>query len=213
MRIPPLSRAPLAQGTRIAARGPMSAPRLTGLFLAGLFLSGLFLAGCGGGESSGADSKAADGTDQTGLDAGADTGSDAAAGAGNRGSLPAEAASTTAAPAPAPPPEAPMPPQPLPGTDAVIVSQQAGPAAADPRFDARAFAGTYSGGTTRLDIGADGQFALDESGQALTGTWTLQTGGKTIVLDPDAKGDTDRLLQLEPDGSVRIAGGATLRRQ
>lgn len=194
MHIPSLPRMPLAQGTRIAACGLMFA---------------LLLTGCGGGGTSDAGSEASDGADRAGLDAG----SDAAAGADGR-SGPAAGSTATAPPAaPPPPPAVPMPPQPLPGTDAVIVSQQAGPAAADPGFDARAFAGTYTGGTTRLDIGAEGQFALDESGQALTGTWTLQAGGKTIVLDPDAKGDTDRLLQLEPDGSVRIAGGATLRRQ
>lgn len=196
MRIASPSRAPLAQATRIAACGLMFA---------------LFLAGCSGGESSDAADGGADGVDQAGPDGSAEPGSDAASGADGRTGLPTDAAA--AAPAPPAPPQAPTPPQPLPGTDAVIVSQQAGPAAADPRFDARAFAGTYSGGTTRLDIGAEGQFALDESGQVLTGTWTLQAGGKTIVLDPDAKGDTDRLLQLEPDGSVRIAGGATLRRQ
>ena len=193
MRIPSPSRAPLAQRARLAACGLMFAA---------------FLAGCSGGESS----DPADGADQAGLDGASDARSDAAAGTDGRSGLPADTAAAAPSP-PAAPPDAPMPPQPVPGTDAAILSEQASPAAADPRFDARAFAGTYSGGTTRLDIGAEGQFALDESGQALTGTWALQPGGKTIVLDPDAKGDTDRLLQLEPDGSVRIAGGATLRRQ
>lgn len=186
MRIPFTSPLPLAQGIRLAT---------VGLALA------LMLAGCGGGETSDAGSDAAG--DQASLD---DTGD--AEGTALRGGL---STAPSLPPPPPPPPEA--PPQPLPGTDAVIVAQQSGPTSASPDFDSRAFAGTYSGGTTRLDIGAEGQFALDESGQTTAGTWTLQAGGKTIVLDPDAKGDTDRLLQLEPDGSVRIAGGATLRRQ
>ena len=201
MRIPFTSRAPLAQGAGLAACG-----RVLALMLA------LVLAGCGGKDAT--ESAADAGTDETqaGVDTASGGSTDAQAGAGADSRIgvpsPPDAVLT-----PPPPPEAPQPPQPLPGTDAVIVAQQSGPAAAAPDFDARAFAGTYSAGTTRLDIGADGQFALDESGQVLTGTWTLQAGGKTIVLDPDAKGDTDRLLQLEPDGSVRIAGGATLRRQ
>lgn len=189
MRIPFTSPLPLAQGIRLAT---------VGLALA------LMLAGCGGGETSDAGSDADADEEMTGLQDPGD-----AAGDVQRDGLPA----VPSMPPPPPAPEAPQPPQPLPGTDAVIVAQQSGPTSASPDFDSRAFAGTYSGGTTRLDIGAEGQFALDESGQTTAGTWTLQAGGKTIVLDPDAKGDTDRLLQLESDGSVRIAGGATLRRQ
>lgn len=131
----------------------------------------------------------------------------------------AAAAAVSTPPAPEAPraPEAPaMPapaPTPAPGTDAVVVSQQATATMAAPEFDARSFAGVYTGSTTRLDIGAEGQFLLDDSGQSVAGSWTLQPGGKTIVLDPDSKSEPDRLLQLEADGSVRINGSAPLRRQ
>lgn len=193
MRYPSHLRAPLAPGLRLVLVSLVLAASLTA---------------CGKQQASGND--AAESAEATAADADADT----EPGSASRG----RAQSGLSAPVPqpaAPPvaPEAPMPPQPLPGTDAVIVTQQSGPAAASPGFDARAFAGTYSGSTTRLDIGAEGQFALDDSGQTLTGTWTLQPGGKTIVLDPDSKADTDRLLQLEADGSVRIAGGGALRKQ
>ena len=160
------------------------------------------LAGCGQQEAPDAGQ---DAVDDTAMDAGSGDATD-------------DTASRAVAPSA---PAAPMPPElpalpgqavPEPGTDAVILQQHGAPNIAAPDFDVRAFAGTYSGGTTRLDIGAEGQFALDESGLPLSGTWALQADGKTVLLDPDSKGEAARTLQIADDGSVRL-GGITLQRQ
>ncbi len=136
----------------------------------------------------------------------------------------AEAASTTdaaaetpaveAAPAPAPAEtvKAADPPAPLPGTDAIIIADHATPTAAAPSFDAKAFAGHYASGDTMLDIAADGTYALKIDGGAIDGNWTLQPGGKTVTLDPNSKGETDRKLEILSNDSVKIVGGATLAR-
>lgn len=163
------------------------------------------LAGCGGQDAT-----------DTGREAAAEAEADAGA-----GDAVDDAASRAVAPTAPTAPAAPMPPElpalpgqavPEPGTDAVILQQHGAPNIAAPDFDVRAFAGTYSSGTTRLDIGAEGQFALDESGLTLSGTWALQADGKTVLLDPDSKGETDRSLRIADDGGLRL-GGITLQRQ
>ncbi len=105
------------------------------------------------------------------------------------------------------------PPAPVPGTDAAIIEDRSTPAAAAPSFDSKAFQGRFVAGKTALDITADGVFALDIDGATVNGTWSLQPGGKKVTLDPDSKGDTDRELELLSNDSVKIVGGATLKRQ
>lgn len=104
------------------------------------------------------------------------------------------------------------PPAPVPGTDAAIIENHATPTAAAPSFDAKAFAGKYASGGTTLDIAADGTFALNTDGNAISGTWTLQPGGKTATLDPDSKGENDRQIEIVSNDSVKIVGGTTLKR-
>ena len=101
----------------------------------------------------------------------------------------------------------------LPGTDAAIIEDRSTPAAAAPSFDSKAFQGRFVSGKTALDITADGVFALDTDGAIVNGTWSLQAGGKKATLDPDSKGEADRELDILSNDSVKIVGGATLKRQ
>ncbi len=118
----------------------------------------------------------------------------------------ADASTDTKAVEPAPPPT------PVPGTDAAIIEDHSTPTAAAPSFDAKAFAGHFVSGATKLQITADGMFTLDIDGNTVNGTWTLQPGGKQVTLDPDSKGETDRQLEIVSNDSVKIVGGATLTR-
>ena len=104
------------------------------------------------------------------------------------------------------------PPAPVPGTDAAIVENHASVTAAAPSFDAKAFEGHFVSGGTALQITADGKFTLTIDGNAIEGTWTLQPGGKKATLDPDSKSEADRQLEIVSNDSVKLVGGATLKR-
>ena len=105
------------------------------------------------------------------------------------------------------------PPPPVPGTDAAIIEDRSTPAAAAPSFDSKAFEGRFVSGQTALQVTADGIFALDIDAATINGTWSLQPGGKTVTLDPDSKSEADRELEILSNDSVKIVGGATLKRQ
>ena len=101
---------------------------------------------------------------------------------------------------------------PLPGTDATIIEDHSTPTAAAPSFDAKAFEGHYASGDTTLEIAAGGAFTLKIDGNAIDGNWTLQPGGKTVILDPNSKSETDRQIEILSKDSVKIVGGTTLTR-
>lgn len=103
------------------------------------------------------------------------------------------------------------PPTPVPGTDAAIVEDRSSPVDAAPSFDAKAFAGRYAAGDTALEVTADGMFALTTGGAMVDGTWTLLPGGKKITLDPNSKGEQDRVLDVVSGDSIKLAG-VTLKR-
>ena len=105
------------------------------------------------------------------------------------------------------------PPVPVPGTDAAIIEDHSTPTAAAPSFDAKAFDGRYASGDTMLEINADGTYVLNSDGNTIDGNWTLQAGGKKAILDPNSKGDADRKIDILSNDSVKIVGGATLKRQ
>jgi hypothetical protein len=103
-------------------------------------------------------------------------------------------------------------PEPAPGTDAVIVEDRSSPASAAAGFDIKAFEGKYVAGATTLEIALEGGFTLNDNGATVTGTWSAQPGGKTVLLDPDSKGEADRTVEIVSGDSVKL-GGATLQRQ
>lgn len=123
------------------------------------------------------------------------------------------AESTDVAPVEAPKAAEPAPaPAPVPGTDAVVVEDRSTPADAAAGFDIKAFEGKYTAGATTLEVTLEGMFTLNDNGATVTGTWSAQPGGKTVLLDPDSKGEADRTVEIVSNDSVKL-GGATLQRQ
>lgn len=123
------------------------------------------------------------------------------------------AETTEVAPVEAPKAAEPAPlPEPAPGTDAVVVEDRSSPASAAAGFDIKAFEGKYVTGATTLEVTLEGTFTLNDNGATVTGTWSAQPGGKTVLLDPDSKGDADRTVEIVSADSVKL-GGATLQRQ
>lgn len=123
------------------------------------------------------------------------------------------AENTEVAPVEAPKAAEPAPaPEPAPGTDAVVVEDRSSPASAAAGFDIKAFEGKYVTGATTLDVTLEGTFTLIDNGATVTGTWSAQPGGKTVLLDPDSKGDADRTVEIVSADSVKL-NGATLQRK
>ncbi|HEY5802406.1 MAG TPA: copper resistance protein NlpE [Lysobacter sp.] len=118
------------------------------------------------------------------------------------GCQPQKAADTAAAPQPA----------------AVEPAATTAPAVAT-AFDAKAFAGTFSGTLpcascagidTRIELAADGTYRLQETYQdqkdgttSGDGTWTAEQDGKRIRLDPNSKSDDDRLFEVLSNDEIR----------
>ncbi|MFD0726438.1 hypothetical protein [Lysobacter brunescens] len=123
------------------------------------------------------------------------------------------AESTEVAPVEAPKAAEPAPaPEPAPGTDAVVVEDRSTPADAAAGFDIKAFEGKYTAGATTLEVTLEGTFTLNDNGATVTGTWSAQPGGKSVLLDPDSKGEADRTVEIVSADSVKL-NGATLQRQ
>lgn len=100
----------------------------------------------------------------------------------------------------------------VPGTDAAIIQDRSDTVTAAPGFDSKHFAGMYVDGDTVLEVTDDGLFVLNISGDSVEGTWSAQAGGKTVLLDPNSKGQQDRTVKILSADSVKIDGGATMQR-
>ena len=140
--------------------------------------------------------------------------------AGCRRETPDETAAT------APPPAAEIAPAPAPAPatpDVVTVVENT---AADAitydskDFDARDFAGTFSGTLpagidATLSLNADGHFVLVErrppqadAPVTVEGTWTAEQDGKRIRLDPNSKSEEDRLYAIGSNDQIRLLDAA-----
>jgi len=122
-----------------------------------------------------------------------------------------QAPAETAAPA-APPaqPEAAAP---------VAPAADAMPSAQGAPFDAKAFAGTFTGTLpcadcpgidTHLVLSADGTYTITESYQERSapalkgdGTWTAEENNQRLRLDPNSKSDNDRLYAILSNDEIR----------
>ncbi|MGO1073176.1 copper resistance protein NlpE [Lysobacter sp. CA199] len=94
------------------------------------------------------------------------------------------------------------------------------PEAPKPGFDAAAFAGAFSGTLpcadcagidTKIDLKADGSYAIEESYQGKKdgnfkgdGSWTAEEDGKRLRLDPNSKSDNDRLFDVVSHEEIRL---------
>lgn len=117
-------------------------------------------------------------------------------------------------------PQAPV----APAADVVPAPAARTPPAADAAavataFDAKAFAGTFTGNLpcadcpgidTRLVLAADGTYTISEGYQARSapelkgdGTWTVEENDQRLRLDPNSKSDNDRLFAILSNDEIR----------
>lgn len=118
------------------------------------------------------------------------------------------------------PAEAPAPPaQPEAAAAPAAPAADALPSAQGAPFDAKAFAGTFTGTLpcadcpgidTRLVLAADGTYTITESYQARSapelkgdGTWTAEENNQRLRLDPNSKSDNDRLFAILSNDEIR----------
>lgn len=88
-------------------------------------------------------------------------------------------------------------------------------------FDVRAFAGSFTGILpctacqgidTRVELNPDGTFRLVETYQGetdggpfeITGTWTAESAGKQVLLDPDSKSEPDHRYEIVSANELRL---------
>lgn len=99
--------------------------------------------------------------------------------------------------APVADPVAEQPAAAAPATDAIeAVPTQVPSSAAPAAFDQKAFAGVFSGNANRLDLRADGTYALTANGAETDGTWTVEENDTRIRLDPNSKSEPDRVFAM-----------------
>lgn len=93
------------------------------------------------------------------------------------------------------------------------------PASAAPAFDVKAFAGLYAGTLpcadcpgidTSIAFTPEGGYSISETYQGegrssvvSKGTWTLREDGKTLLLDPDSKEESDRWYEIVSASELR----------
>ena len=93
------------------------------------------------------------------------------------------------------------------------------PSAQGAPFDAKAFAGMFTGTLpcadcpgidTRLVLAADGTYTITESYQKRSapeikgdGTWTVEENNQRLRLDPNSKSDNDRLFAILSNDEIR----------
>lgn len=89
-------------------------------------------------------------------------------------------------------------------------------------IDVKAFAGKFTGTLpcascpgidTTLELSAEGQFKLTETYQGekdgtfnIDGSWTVEDGGKRVLLDPNSKSDEDRSYEIVSSDEIRMLG-------
>lgn len=103
--------------------------------------------------------------------------------------------------------------------DATSVVDRTPVAGAAPDFDVKAFAGTFTAEGASLRLAADGTYTFTvhaESADAdltSTGTWTVESDGGALLLDPEAKDEADQRYEIASDDElVAVEGGRVLRR-
>lgn len=125
----------------------------------------------------------------------------------------------------APASTAPVEPQKIPGTDAIAVSQNT---SADAKVQARPtmiagveprdFAGDFAATDTELRLQGDGTYAMQSGapgagGPESTGTWTVEAGGKALLLDSNDKAEADRRFDVVSKDELKASGGGQVLRR
>ena len=97
--------------------------------------------------------------------------------------------------------------------DPVGVSDAAAPGE-HTTFDAKAFAGTFEDDNMTVAFAADGTYTLSShAADGSTGTWTLEPDGHSLRLDPNAKGEADRVYTLVDNDALQAANGTQVLRR
>lgn len=73
-----------------------------------------------------------------------------------------------------------------------------------PALDPKGFAGTFAGGDSTIALAADGGFDLTQGTTAFDGTWTAESDGARIRLDPNSKAEPDRLYAVVDQDEIRL---------
>ena len=126
-----------------------------------------------------------------------------------------------AEPAPAAP-AAVVEPAPAPAPEMTAQASDSDLAAKAGTIDMKAFPGKFAGTLpcascpgidTKLELMADGPFKLTETykGEAgapnvVEGTWTVEDGGKRVLLDPNSKSEQDRSYEIVSNDEIRMLG-------
>jgi copper homeostasis protein (lipoprotein) len=125
----------------------------------------------------------------------------------NEGADIAPAAATIAAPATVAPALPATVEQPVATADSVAPGEHT-------TFDAKAFAGSFSDEHMSVVFTADGAYTLSShAADASKGTWTLEPDGRHLRLDPESKGEDDRVYELVDNDQLRAANGTQVLRR
>lgn len=78
-------------------------------------------------------------------------------------------------------------------------------------FDSKSFAGKFGGTDATVELNADGNFVLVETSQgaadgpnSIDGTWTVESDGKQLRLDPSSKEEADRVFAIVSNDEIRL---------
>lgn len=126
----------------------------------------------------------------------------------------AAACNRTAEPAPAAPAAEPAPAAVTPATDAAMTTDAPMPIAAEEPFLMKAFAGTFSSDGGSITLNADGSYTSKLGDAMSDGTWTADSRGSQLLLDPNSKSESDQTYSVVSKNEIRaLAGDMSLRRQ
>ena len=70
-------------------------------------------------------------------------------------------------------------------------------------LDQKGFAGTFASGGSSITLNPDGTFSLKDGAAAFDGSWTAETEGARIRLDPNSKAEPDRLYAVLGKDEIR----------
>ena len=84
-------------------------------------------------------------------------------------------------------------------------------------FDAKAFAGEFANSHASITFTSDGSFTLHEESvdaeAPIEGTWTLESDGRHLRLDPHSKAESDRVYELVSNDELRADDGEDVLRR
>ncbi len=98
--------------------------------------------------------------------------------------------------------------------DAGIPADAPAPVVEEKPFMMKAFAGTFSADGNTITLNADGTYTSKVGAAASDGTWTADTAGSELLLDPNSKSEADGRYAVVSDNEIRaLDGGTSLQRE